>query len=179
MATTMEPERPRAFEPGMAGTVGSRQQTPGWDLATERRLDDGQTLARQIGYFSVGLGVAELAAAGRIATYLGIPERTTILRLHGARELGKGVGILSQRRPSPAWLWARVAGDVLDLATLAPGLRRGNRRRTRVLGAVAFVLGATVLDVVCARQLAGGRVRRDSTPDRDRYGRPEDAGRSL
>ena len=61
-----------------------------------------------------------------------------------------GVGILSQRRPA-GWLWGRVAGDLMDLATLGAELTdaRGDRRR-RVLNSIAAVAGVTVLDVLAA-----------------------------
>ena len=157
MATMMEEATttPRAFKPGMDVGVGT--QTPSWDLAVERRLDDGETLARQIGWFSVGLGLAEIVAPDAIAEYLGMEESAPILRMHGFRELTKGIGILSQRRPSPNWLYARIAGDVLDMATLAPGLSEANRHRDRVAAAMLVVIGATALDIVCARQLSKNR----------------------
>lgn len=41
-----------------------------------------------------------------------------LIRAYGVREIAKGVGILTSPNPTP-WLWGRVAGDALDLATLA------------------------------------------------------------
>jgi hypothetical protein len=159
MQTTLDgAARRRAFRPEMAGRVGTARLRPGWDLATERRIDDGETLANGIGWFSLALGAAELAAPGRLAEWLGMEGSENLLRLYGLREVAKGVGILANRRPS-GWMWARLAGDVLDLATLAPGLRAENPKRGNVALAMAAVAGVTVLDVLAARQLSGPRVR--------------------
>jgi hypothetical protein len=156
MATTIDQtttgSTPRAFEPSMRERVGTATTTPGWDMATERRIDDGETLARQIGWFSIALGVTELVAAEPLARWLGMRGSENVFRLYGLREIGQGIGVLSQRRPE-GWMWVRIAGDVLDLATLAPGLSRRNRKRHRVLGAMLAVAGVTALDVLCVQQL--------------------------
>ena len=96
-------------------------------------------------------------------------ERTGLLRLYGAREIATGIGILTQDDPTP-WMWGRVAGDALDLATLAPGLDGGNPRRGNVALAMAAVAGATLLDVVCAQALTRERTRPKPTT-RDYSGR--------
>lgn len=168
MATTTEREAPRAFEPGMEREMGTATAIPGWDLDTERRIDDGETLARQIGWFSVGLGIFELVAPEELARYLGMEEKAELFRLYGVRELAKGVGILSQRHPSPNWLWARVAGDFLDMATLATGLTSDNRHRERVMAAIFAVAGVTVLDVICAQQLGKARHQAAEPSDQQR-----------
>lgn len=158
MDTTLNATRPVAFEPGMAGTVGASTATPGWDLATERRIDDGKSLAEGIGWFSIALGVSELVAPERIGEYLGMEEKTELIRLYGVREVAKGIGVLTSRRPL-GWMWARVAGDMLDIATLATGLTRENPHRDRVMGAIVAVAGVTVLDVLCAQQLGQDRIQ--------------------
>jgi hypothetical protein len=151
MQSTLEPTRPQSFRPELADRLGTGLDTPGWDAGTERRIDDGRTLARNIGWFSIALGVAEVAAPDRIGGYLGMEDREGLIRAYGVREIAKGLGILSGRRPE-GWMWGRVAGDALDLATLAVGLR-DNPRRGNVLKAMGAVAGVTALDVVCARQL--------------------------
>jgi hypothetical protein len=65
--------RERAFEPGMKSSVGTSRKTSGWDLATERRIDGGKTLARGLGWFSLGLGLAVLVAPEQIAGWLHLP----------------------------------------------------------------------------------------------------------
>jgi hypothetical protein len=125
---------------------------------------DGSThaLARGLGWFSIGLGVAELVAPGQLARFLGMEERTELIRAYGAREIMTGIGILSQQDPTP-WLWGRVAGDAVDLATLAPGLRADNPSQRNVVVAVAAVAGVTMLDAMCAQRLSSERRTRAAT----------------
>ncbi|MEX2581814.1 MAG: hypothetical protein WD766_00945 [Gemmatimonadota bacterium] len=156
MATGTDTDRSRAFDPSMASGRSAPTGPPGWDLSTERRIDDGEMLANALAWFSLGLGAAELLAPGRISRSLGMEDRQELFRAYGVREIAKGVGILHNRRPA-GWLWARVAGDVLDLATLAGGLARRNRHRERVAIAIAAVAGVAILDLIAARQLASAR----------------------
>jgi hypothetical protein len=109
-------------------------------------------LAQGLGWFSIGLGVAELVAPQNLARFLGMRERTELIRLYGLREIATGVAILSQDDPTP-WLWGRVGGDLLDLGTLATGLRRSNPQKENVGLAMAAVAGVTALDVLCAQAL--------------------------
>lgn len=152
MASTLAEPRARAFSPEMADHVGSATETPGWDLATERRVDDGEMLANGLGWFSIGLGLYELLAPRHLARFLG-SDQTSLIQAYGVREIATGVGILSRRRPAE-WVWGRVAGDALDLATLATGLDDDNPRRRNVALAMAAVAGVTALDVLCATQLS-------------------------
>jgi uncharacterized membrane protein len=122
-----------------------------------------ETLAQGLGWFSVGLGLAETVLPGGIARLAGVPPRRGLLRAYGARELAAGGGILSQRRPA-MWLWSRVAGDVLDLASLAAAMTSRRTRRGRALLATAAVAGVTALDIVAARRLSrdNGRATSDT-----------------
>jgi len=117
--------------------------------------DEGSAhgLAQGLGWFSIGLGVAEAVAPERLARFLGMERSAQLIRLYGIREIVTGLGILARQDPVPG-LWARVGGDALDLATLAPGLGPGNPQRQNVALAVAAVAGVTALDVVCARALS-------------------------
>ncbi|HEX7242439.1 MAG TPA: hypothetical protein VF263_19275 [Longimicrobiaceae bacterium] len=146
----------RAFRIEDAPHLGTGTGTPGWDPATERRAGDGETLAGGLGWFSIALGLAEVVAPEKIAGELGLEDRKELFRLYGFREIATGVGILANRQPA-GWVWGRVAGDVLDLATLASGLGRDNPRRDNVLKAISAVVGVTVVDVVCARQLSAAK----------------------
>lgn len=152
MAATTEDLRARAFEPGMARRLGTSTATPSWDTTTERRIDDGQTLARFLGWFSIGLGVLEIAATEQLCDYLGLEDREGLIRLYGAREIAQGIAILNSRQPE-GWIKARIAGDVLDLATLAAAFGGNPRKRDNVVAAIAAVAGVTLLDILCARQL--------------------------
>ena len=111
-------------------------------------------LARALGWFSVGLGLTELLAARNLDTALNTGNRLNVFRLFGLRELINGIGILVQPKPSAPWLWARVAGDVLDLGTLGEAMQRKRTDKDNVLAALVAVAGVTVLDVICASQLS-------------------------
>ena len=76
-----------------------------------------------------------------------------VLRLVGLRELGAGLGILSRAR-SERWLWARVAGDVMDLGLLGTAMRSRRVRRERIAAATAAVVGVTVLDALSSAKLS-------------------------
>ena len=69
-----------------------------------------EPLAVALGWFSIALGVAELAAPSRMARLIGARDTDTTrntLRAFGAREIATGVAILAQ--PGQArWLWSRV-----------------------------------------------------------------------
>jgi uncharacterized membrane protein len=84
-------------------------------------------LGRALGVASFALGAPLLAMPGRVLRVLGLddtPGTSALARGVGVRELAAGAGILAQRRPVPG-LWARVAGDGIDLALLANALRSG------------------------------------------------------
>lgn len=101
-----------------------------------------------LGWFSIGLGVAELLFPRFFTRTLGLDRREGLVRFHGLREIGAGVGLLTARDKAP-WLWARVAGDGIDMATLASGLQsRRDRRNVEV--AMAMVAGVAALDAYAA-----------------------------
>lgn len=106
-------------------------------------------LARGLGWFSLGLGVAEVIAPGSIARLVGARNHEWLTRSYGLRELAAGAGILSNRKPA-AWLWSRVAGDIVDLTSLGLALKSRRNKRRRTLFGIASVAGVTALDVKCA-----------------------------
>lgn len=109
-------------------------------------------LARGLGWFSIGLGVAQIVAPRRISRLIGVSPHPTLMLALGVRELVSGVGILQGRRPS-GWLWSRVAGDGMDLAMLATALASGRNARGRVALATAAVAGVTALDLLSSQQV--------------------------
>jgi uncharacterized membrane protein len=125
------------------------QQTLFFDDGTQTRL------TKFLGWFSIGLGVAEVVAPRMIARISGTRDHGALIRAYGLREIAVGAGILTKQDPGP-WLWARVAGDVVDLASLAGGSRRGGRIATA--GAIAAVAGVTALDIISAQ--------RETSPER-------------
>lgn len=120
----------------------------------QRDSNPSQPLTTFLGLFSIGLGLAELLTPRNMANLTGVPH-PSLLQAYGVREITSGLGILANRRPS-SWLWARVAGDVMDLATLgaAFGEASGDQRQ-RVLASIGAVAGVTLLDVLCAKQHGG------------------------
>lgn len=150
--------------------VTESQRGSYWGRASDEPRD-GDALATGLGWFSIGLGLAEVAAPGKVAELIGVrdEEKTRrLLQIYGLREIAAGVGILLQPRPA-GWIWGRVAGDVLDLGTLATALKSETTDRNRAAIATAAVLGVTALDVICGQRLsqsngaddreAGGSIR--------------------
>jgi hypothetical protein len=116
-------------------------------------------LATGLGIFSIALGAVELFAPRALCRALGFEGHEKLVQAYGAREVATGVAILASHDPTP-WIWGRVAGDGLDLATLVTGLRGDNPQKSNVGLAIAAVTGVTALDVMCAQGLSneqGGR----------------------
>lgn len=139
------------------------------------RHGSADTMARGLGWFSIALGMAELAMPRTLTRSLGMQGSERLMSTYGLREVATGIGILCARDPTP-WVWGRVAGDALDLGTLATALDGGNPRRENVGLAFATVLGATALDVICATSLSMKNRRRAPVRDySDRSGLPRPA----
>jgi hypothetical protein len=119
-----------------------------------------------LGFFSIGLGLLEVAAPGRLAKWLGVDGKTasTVIGLFGAREMLAG-GMLLRGPAVSTNVWNRVVGDGMDLAALGLAFSRSERRGA-VVGALGFVAGATLLDVLAARGLdkETGRTFPDGAP---------------
>jgi hypothetical protein len=111
----------------------------------------GIGLARKMGWFSIALGVAELVAPQALGGMIGI-SNNLIVRAYGVREIGTGLAILRSPRPT-GWMWGRVAGDALDVATLLTASESAQRDHKRALLATAAVCGVAAVDTLCAVQL--------------------------
>jgi uncharacterized membrane protein len=135
------------------------------------RTHDRDSLARFLGWFSIGLGAAELAAPRAIRRVIGGGD-TRFIRLMGLRELAHGTGILTSARPT-GWVWSRVAGDALDLGALGAVARHGQKR---TFAAIANVVPIAVADVYEAVHLtkkqgppqSGKRIRKAVTINKPR-----------
>jgi hypothetical protein len=114
---------------------------------------DATKLARALGWFSLGLGLTEAVFPKALGRAIGMRRHPRLLRLYGLREITAGIGVLASGRPGP-WMWARVAGDALDLTALGSGLGPSNARRERTALATAAVAGVTALDIFCALKLS-------------------------
>lgn len=145
----------------------------------EKSLTTTDRIARGLGWFSIGLGIAELVAPGRIAETLGLEGKENLLRAYGGREIGAGMWALSDT-PAPA-IWSRVAGDLVDLGTLAVGYRSGDENQRRYAGyAIAAVAGITLIDLFTAVSLTSemSEKKGEQRDYSDRSGFPQGAGKA-
>lgn len=139
-----------------SGIGGRALQRPIQGRALQRANGETGTRKRAIdlGWFSIGLGLTQLLSPGLLGRAIGVgdePRTRLTMRLLGLREISAGIGLLS-RKNDPVFLWARVAGDVMDLALLGKALATPANDRERVASATAAVIGATVLDAYTAVQ---------------------------
>jgi len=145
---------------GDAGGIATRDSEAVWRAAGDGAADE--RLANALGWLSLGLGLAGIAAPGQVARMIGVEDDSgsrAVLRAVGLREIASGVGILSRRRPA-GWVWSRVAGDVMDLALLGTAFASGNSERGRLAATTAAIAGVTAVDFICGQQLS-----RDGAPD--------------
>lgn len=139
-------------------------------------MNRSEALANGLGWFSIGLGMAEILAPDQVGRLIGIGENgrgRKMLRSYGFREVAAGVGILSRRRPAK-WMWGRVAGDLVDLTSLGAAFGSRGANRAKLAAATAAVAGVTALDVFCSQQLTAEstagrpmRVRKTIVIDRE------------
>lgn len=133
---------------GAGGNAVSRRGS------NERSAMSPQRLARGLAWFSVSLGLVEVLAPRLVSRLVGgRGENANLIRLYGMREIVSGMMIFGQGERPAAGMWSRVAGDAIDIATLAATAGSTNRK-----GALAFatanVLGVTALDLYCAQGLS-------------------------
>jgi uncharacterized protein YjeT (DUF2065 family) len=98
-------------------------------------------VASGLGFFSIALGLTEIVAPRLVKRAAGMRCSEGMVRLHGVREIATGLGLLLSWKRAP-WVWGRVAGDAIDIASA---------RRPAALVALA---GVTALDITTARQLS-------------------------
>jgi hypothetical protein len=129
-------------------------------LAHEGRADRNQgaahAVARGLGWFSIGLGLAEFLMPQTMARAVGLEGKERLVRAFGVREIASGVGLLMSRDPEP-WVWGRVAGDALDFGALSAGLRGDNPHRMGTAVAMLAVAQVAAVDVACAKALGRHR----------------------
>ncbi len=129
-----------------------------------------RTLARGLGWFSIGLGVVQLVAPRQVARFIGMSGSEGLVRVCGLREIATGVGILLADDPKP-WIYGRIGGDALDLAGLGWSIEHGDEQANAAIAAGA-VAGITALDLSCAKALDAEQVPSVEWDYRDRSGFP-------
>jgi uncharacterized membrane protein len=143
-------ERRNPWDSGRAPSArpSTTADREGWQQSGARG-GNPEPLARGLGWFSIGLGLAQLVAPRRLAQLIGVPhdaDTQAVLRAVGLREIVTGVGLLSLGRPA-GWLLARAGGDVMDLVLLGSAFKSDHANRPRVAAAAAAVIGIMALDL--------------------------------
>lgn len=130
--------------------------------------DPDQRLARNLGWFSIGLGATEILAPGLVAKISGAPDSKRsrmLIRTYGGREIAQGIAILSSMPRPAGWVWGRVAGDVLDIGSVAVGMLSNGGSVPRGVVAMTSLLGVTAIDHYCADKLSSKTPRSGTTGD--------------
>jgi len=107
------------------------------------------SLTTALGWVSIGLGLTQILAPRQLAEAIGVSDHPTMMRSLGLREITAGVGILASREPSH-WLWARVAGDAMDLALLGAAFKADKRDGARLSTTTAMIAAIAALDALAA-----------------------------
>lgn len=113
-----------------------------------------QKLANGLGWFSIGLGLVELLAPEKVGRAIGVSDHHDLLRVLGVREIASGLGILTQPQQQSEWLYARVAGDVIDLGLMGSALALPGTDRRRLSTAMAAVAAVTAVDILCSLRVS-------------------------
>jgi uncharacterized membrane protein len=123
------------------------------NLPRARRADK---LAQGLGWFSIGLGTAQILAPSAMSRLVGVKDadnNKALMRALGVREIAAGIGLLADPKPT-GFAVARVAGDAMDLAMLVKTLATPQNDKGRALFATAAVVGVGLLDVLASEELA-------------------------
>src|SRR5690349_11483344 len=167
---------PRVAVHGDVGQVRSHTEAAMTQLASrevvQARQDEVQRRGRELGWMSLGLGVAQLAAPDTVRRISGVDDSATsrtLVPLVGVRELVHAAGLLTSRRKG-VWAWTRVMGDAMDLTSLGMAIaHRGGRRRRRLIAVTGAIAGITALDLLTAvratRAQGSGSARKGGSMD--------------
>jgi uncharacterized membrane protein len=153
---------------------GQRQRRQGQQSSAQRSFASlsswqdwagSPAAAQSLGWVSVALGLGGLFVPRTMGRLSALSGREPLLTAVGARELVSGIGLLTRRDKVP-WLWARVAGDALDLAVLGFASRERGSVAARAIS-TAVVVAITAADVAAAT--AHQRMSAQASPSRDVY----------
>ena len=113
---------------------------------------DEHGLARTLGWVSLGVGLAIVAAPGPLMKAFGLGDRPNLGRFLGVRDLVLGTGLLRGQNTA-AWCRARGISDTLDVALIIGGAATGAFRRDRAPLSLASGAGFSALSFWLARRL--------------------------
>jgi hypothetical protein len=129
--------------------------------------------AKGLGVFSIVLGAAELFWPRAFTDFLGLDGYEVLIQIYGAREIATGIGILLVTRRA-LWVWLRLGGDALDIATVLYALLLPGAPVTNIVIALLLLAGITLLDIWCAYTLSDQQAAaRRSSLYSDRSGIPK------
>ena len=115
-----------------------------------------------IGVTAVALGIWGTFFPSHVKRTLGVRSSEPVVQaLFGARELATGFTLAGDPTKAVA-LWARVAGDICDIAALRGLDSPTNPKRGNARAALGFVLAVTALDLVTAIRMSN--VERNCLP---------------
>lgn len=114
------------------------------------------TLAKTLGWISIGLGATELIAPGWLQKKLGAGNYSRLVNVFGVRE----IGLMADS-------WSRNASDTIDLVGLATAVQK--RMHEGGAGTALLALTAlTALDALAAADLGEIKKKLERKPARER-----------
>jgi hypothetical protein len=114
---------------------------------------DEHMLTRSIGWVSIGVGLALVAAPKLTVRAFGMGERPRLGRFLGVRDLLVGAGLLSRRDNLASWLRARAVSDAGDATLLLAGAVSGVFPRGRAMFGFVVASAFSVFGFTLARRL--------------------------
>jgi hypothetical protein len=114
---------------------------------------DEHKLAGGIGWLSIGVGLALIAAPKLTVRAFGMGDRPNLGRFLGVRDLVIGAGLLSRQENLAPWLRARAVSDAGDATLLLAGALSGAFPRGRAMFGFAVASAFSVLGFALARRL--------------------------
>jgi uncharacterized membrane protein len=144
-------------------------QGNGYHISSELQR---KRLVSGLGWFSIGLGLAEFLFPRTLARLIGVKSHPGLFKLLGAREVANGVAILAKPGEGTP-LQARVAGDAMDLALLGSAFLSSKSSPGRLTLATAAVAGITGLDILAMQEVKHAGPHIHSRPGHRWAGRVE------
>lgn len=111
-----------------------------------------KTLARGMGWLSLGVGLVLVAAPHTVGRTFGVDNRPALLRALGVRDLFIGAGML-QTGNTLAWMRARTLADASDTALMTAGTLSGEFARKRALAGLLAAFGVCLFDFLLTHRL--------------------------